>query len=86
MQQDVVRSAGVKRDAELLCQAARFLFALPAERMNLKPFSFQQRDQHSGCAPRAEHTDSRQHGRAAQRDFTCEPSPSSLAPRHQIIH
>ncbi|TNN87454.1 hypothetical protein EYF80_002171 [Liparis tanakae] len=64
VQKDIIRSAGVKWDAELSCQAARFLFASPPECMNLKALSFQQRDKHSGRAARAEYTDSWQHGSA----------------------
>ena len=37
--------------------------------MNLEAFSFQQRDQHSGCAPRAKHTDSWQHVSATHWDL-----------------
>lgn len=66
VQQDIIGSAGVKRDAEFLCQAARFLFASPPECMNLEAFGLQQRDQHAGCAPCAKHTDSWQHGSAAR--------------------
>lgn len=64
VQQDIIRSAGVKWDPELFCQAASFLFTSPPESVNLKTFSFQQWDQHSGCAPCAKHTDSWQHGSA----------------------
>lgn len=73
VEQDVVRSAGVKGDAELLRQAARFLFALAPEGVDLEALGLQQRDQHPRRAPRAKNTDSRQHGGAAHRSFTCDP-------------
>lgn len=78
VQQDIIRSTGVKGDAELLCQAAGFLFASPPEGVNLKAFIFQQRDQHSGCAPCAKHTDSWQHGNATLCDVTYDTQTSQV--------
>lgn len=86
MQQYIIRSAGVKRDTKFLCQAARFFFASPPKCMNLKTFSFQQWDEHSGCTPCAKYTDSRQHGSATQCDLMDESWPASLTSQPQTIH
>lgn len=40
VQQDIIRSAGVKWDTKLFCQAACFIFTSPPECMNLKALSF----------------------------------------------